>query len=69
MQFSQALPENTREGAVYLRWRLAAPAPLDLQSRLDRHLQDLREEARQAGVDVIFESSGNQVLLKLVGLQ
>lgn len=69
MQFSQALPEHTREGAVYLRWRLAAPAPLDLQSRLDRHLQDLREEARQAGVDVIFESSGNQVLLKLVGLQ
>ncbi|WHS60999.1 pyrroloquinoline quinone biosynthesis protein PqqF [Pseudomonas sp. G2-4] len=69
MQFSQALADNTREGAVYLRWRLASQAPLDLQARLDRHLQDLREDARQAGVDVTFEPAGNQWLLKLVGLQ
>lgn len=69
MQFSQALPDNGREGAVYLRWQLAAQAPLDFQSRLDRHLQDVREEARQAGVDVIFEASAHQWLLKLVGLQ
>ncbi|MGX9569964.1 pyrroloquinoline quinone biosynthesis protein PqqF [Pseudomonas sp. CFBP 5748] len=70
MQFSQALADTTPQGAVYLRWRLAAPAPLDLQPRLDRHLQDLREEARQAGVDVTFEPSGNhQWLLRLVGLQ
>ncbi|WP_210641515.1 pyrroloquinoline quinone biosynthesis protein PqqF [Pseudomonas sp. Tri1] len=70
MQFSQTLVDNTPQGAVYLRWRLAAPAPLDLQTRLDRHLQDLREEACQAGVDVTFEPCGNhQWLLKLVGLQ
>ncbi|AHL36309.1 peptidase M16 [Pseudomonas brassicacearum] len=69
MQFSQALPNDSREGAVYLRWRLATEAPLDLQARLDRHLQDLREDARQAGVDVTFEPVGNQWLLKLVGLQ
>lgn len=69
MQFSQALPNDSREGAVYLRWRLATQAPLDFQARLDRHLQDLREDARQAGVDVTFEPVGNQWLLKLVGLQ
>ena len=69
MQFSQALPDNGREGAVYLRWQLATQAPLDVQSRLDRHLQEVREEARQAGVDVSFEPSGHQWLLKLVGLQ
>lgn len=69
MQFSQALPDNGREGAVYLRWQLTTQAPLDFHSRLDRHLQDVREDARQAGVDVSFEPSGHQWLLKLVGLQ
>ncbi|SDB41481.1 coenzyme PQQ biosynthesis probable peptidase PqqF [Pseudomonas sp. NFACC23-1] len=69
MQFSQALPDNGREGAVYLRWQLATQTPQDFQSRLDRHLQDVREDARQAGVDVSFQSSGNQWLLKLIGLQ
>lgn len=69
MQFSQALPDNGREGAVYLRWQLTTQAPPDVQSRLDRHLQDVREEARQAGVDVSFEASAHQWLLKLVGLQ
>ncbi|AMZ73998.1 MULTISPECIES: pyrroloquinoline quinone biosynthesis protein PqqF [Pseudomonas] len=69
MQFSQALPDNGREGAVYLRWQLTTQTPLDFQSRLDRHLQDVREDARQAGVDVSFQRSGYQWLLKLVGLQ
>jgi len=69
MQFSQALADNTREGAVYLRWRLATQAPQDFQARLEQHLQDLFEDARQAGVDVTFEPSGPQYLLKLVGLQ
>ncbi|KQW33425.1 MULTISPECIES: pyrroloquinoline quinone biosynthesis protein PqqF [Pseudomonas] len=69
MQFSQALPDNGREGAVYLRWQLTTQAPLDFQSRLDRHLQEVREDARQAGVDVSLEPCADQWLLKLVGLQ
>jgi len=69
MQFSQALPDNGRDGAVYLRWQLTTQAPLDLQARLDRHLEEVREDARQAGVDVSFELSAHQGLLKLVGLQ
>lgn len=69
MQFSQALPDNGREAAVYLRWQLTTQVPLDFQSRLDRHLQDVREDARQAGVDVSFEPCANQWLLKLIGLQ
>jgi len=69
LQFSQALPDTSPEGAVYLRWQFAAPASPDLQSRLDRHSADLREDARQAGVDVVFESDAEQCLLKLIGLQ
>jgi len=69
MQFSQALPDHTREGAIYLRWRLAGQAPGDLHSRLERHLRDVREEAGQAGVNITFEMGGGQCLLKLNGLQ
>ncbi|MBT2339173.1 MULTISPECIES: pyrroloquinoline quinone biosynthesis protein PqqF [Pseudomonas] len=69
MQFSTALTDSKRESAVYLRWRLTTQAPPDLQARLDRHLHDLREDARQAGVEVTFEPSGNQWLLKLVGCE
>ena len=69
MQFSQALSDSGAQGAVYLRWRLdAAPGTL-LQSGLDNYLQPLREEARQAGVDVSFNASGNEWLLKMTGLQ
>jgi len=67
MQFSQAFADDSREGAVYLRWRLAAS--LDLQARLDWQLRDLREDARQAGVEVSFDCASDQCLLRLVGLQ
>ncbi|EJM19102.1 coenzyme PQQ biosynthesis probable peptidase PqqF [Pseudomonas sp. GM18] len=69
MQFSQALPDNTEEGAVYLRWRLESAPHSRLQANLENSLQPLREEARQAGVDVSFSASGNQWLLKMTGLQ
>ncbi len=58
MQFSQALPDNTDEGAVYLRWRLEF-APHDrLQSNLESRLRMLREDARQAGVDFFLQRFG-----------
>jgi secreted Zn-dependent insulinase-like peptidase len=69
MQFSQALPDNTAEGAIYLRWRLEAEPHRRLQQRLENSLQPLREEARQAGVDFSFSASGNEWLLKMTGLQ
>ncbi|SDT13266.1 pyrroloquinoline quinone biosynthesis protein PqqF [Pseudomonas prosekii] len=69
MQFSQALPGNTDAGAIYLRWRLAPAADSGLQSSLENSLQPLREDARQAGVEVSFDASGNQWLLKMTGLQ
>lgn len=69
MQFSQALPDNSAAGAVYLRWRLEAAPCTRLQSRLENHLQPLCEEARQAGVDFSFSASGNEWLLKITGLQ
>jgi len=69
MQFSQALPDNTAEGAIYLRWRLEAKPHPRLQQRLENALQSLREDARQAGVDFSFNASGNEWLLKMTGLQ
>ncbi|MDT8908667.1 pyrroloquinoline quinone biosynthesis protein PqqF [Pseudomonas prosekii] len=69
MQFSQALADSAREGALYLRWQLMTQAPQDLQSRLERHLRDVCGEAGQAGVDVTFEASGDRCLLKLLGVQ
>ncbi|MFJ7285836.1 pyrroloquinoline quinone biosynthesis protein PqqF [Pseudomonas sp. NPDC099000] len=69
MQFSQALPDNTDEGAIYLRWRLASKPHPRLQSSLKNRLQPMREDARQAGVDFSFRASGNEWLLKMTGLQ
>jgi coenzyme PQQ biosynthesis probable peptidase PqqF len=69
MQFSQALPGNTDEGAMYLRWRLDSAPDSHLQSSLEHSLEPLREDARQAGVDVSFSATGNEWLLKMTGLQ
>ncbi|KIK86496.1 pyrroloquinoline quinone biosynthesis protein PqqF [Pseudomonas sp. W15Feb9B] len=69
MQFSQALPDHTDHGAIYLRWQTAAQAGVDLQGKLQRSLQETQEDARQAGVEIAFSASGTQWLLKLTGLQ
>ncbi|MCU1761754.1 pyrroloquinoline quinone biosynthesis protein PqqF [Pseudomonas sp. 14P_8.1_Bac3] len=69
MQYSQAVPDNTVEGAIYLRWRLGSKPHARLQQRLESRLQSLRENARQAGVDMSFSASGNEWLLKATGLQ
>ncbi|KII31754.1 pyrroloquinoline quinone biosynthesis protein PqqF [Pseudomonas fluorescens] len=69
MQFSQALPDCTEEGAIYLRWQVEAAASANLQSRLQRSLWQTRQDAREAGVELSFSATGNQWLLKLTGLQ
>ncbi|VVM53109.1 hypothetical protein PS645_00860 [Pseudomonas fluorescens] len=69
MQFSQALPDNTVEGAVYLRWQLESAVSDSLQTLLENRLRPLTEDARQAGVDFSFSASGNEWLLKMTGLQ
>lgn len=69
MQFSQALPDHTDHGAIYLRWQTAAQAGADLQGKLQRSLQETQEDARQAGVEIAFSANGTQWLLKLTGLQ
>ena len=69
MQFSQAMPDNTDEGAIYLRWRLDSAPDNNLQANLESALQTLREDARQAAVDFSFSASGNEWLLKMIGLQ
>ena len=69
MQFSQALPDNTAEGAIYLRWRLESKPHPRLQQGLEHRLLPLLEDARQAGVDLSFKASANEWLLKMTGLQ
>ncbi|MHC8307684.1 pyrroloquinoline quinone biosynthesis protein PqqF [Pseudomonas sp. PB3P13] len=69
MQFSQVLPHNADEGAVYLRWRLDWAPSVSLQAHMEQRLRPLAEDARQAGVDLSFSASGNQWLLKMTGLQ
>lgn len=69
MHFSQALPDNSDEGAIYLRWQVEAAASADLQSRLQRSLEQTQQDAREAGVDLSFSTANDQWLLKLGGLQ
>lgn len=69
MQFSQALPDNSDEGAIYLRWQVETTASADLRARLQRSLRQTRQDASEAGVDLSFSAAGNQCLLKMSGLQ
>ena len=69
MQFSLALPDNSDEGAIYLRWQVETTASADLRSRLQRSLRQTRQDASEAGVDLSFSAAGNQCLLKMTGLQ
>ncbi|WP_433898609.1 pyrroloquinoline quinone biosynthesis protein PqqF [Pseudomonas sp. PSE1(2024)] len=69
MQFSQALPDNGDEGAVYVRWQTEAAATTELQAKLQRSLREVSDDARQAGVELSFSASADQWLLKLTGLQ
>ncbi len=64
LTFSQALADDSDEGALYLNWRFDAPAPAGLENTL----QPLRENARQAGVELSFETAGNDWLVKMTGL-
>ena len=64
LTFSQALADDTDEGALYLQWRFDNAAPVGLEHTL----QPLRENARQAGVELSFETIGNDFLVKMVGL-
>ncbi|CEL31885.1 hypothetical protein SRM1_05259 [Pseudomonas fluorescens] len=69
MHFSQALPDNGDQGAIYLRWQMEAAATAGLQAQLQGSLRETQDDARQAGVELSFSTTGNQWLLKLTGLQ
>ena len=69
MQFSQALADSGDEGAIYLRWQVEAAATAELHSRLQRSLRQTQQDAREAGVELSFNTTGTQWLLKLTGFQ
>ncbi|NWC94789.1 MULTISPECIES: pyrroloquinoline quinone biosynthesis protein PqqF [unclassified Pseudomonas] len=60
LTFSQAIPDDADEGAIYLHWQLDSPLRTDL-------FPYLRENASQAGVELSFETIGNHWQLKMVG--
>lgn len=62
--FSQALADDTNEGALYLHWRFDAGVPTGLEPAL----QPLREHARQAGIELSCETIANDWLVKMHGL-
>lgn len=64
LTFSQALADDGDEGALYLLWRFDAAVPAGLENTL----QSLRENAHQAGVELSFETTANDWLVKMVGL-
>ena len=59
----------SHEGCVYLRWRVKSAHRTGLWRLLDHHLQKLREEASQAGVQLTFTSLGDDWQLRLCGVQ
>ncbi|NVZ51414.1 pyrroloquinoline quinone biosynthesis protein PqqF [Pseudomonas sp. B6002] len=61
LAFNQALADDGDESALYVQWQ-GAPAGME------GTLQPLRENARQAGVELSFETLGNDWLVKMVGL-
>ncbi|MCX9148962.1 pyrroloquinoline quinone biosynthesis protein PqqF [Pseudomonas sp. TB1-B1] len=63
LTFSQALADSSGEGALYLRWQFECAAPA-----LESTMQAVRESAHQAGVELSFETAGNEWLLKMIGL-
>ncbi|QXQ18352.1 pyrroloquinoline quinone biosynthesis protein PqqF [Pseudomonas tolaasii] len=64
LTFSQALPQDSDEGALYLHWRFESAVPAGLENTL----QPLRENARQAGLDISLETIGHDWRVTLVGL-
>ncbi|MDE1166983.1 MAG: pyrroloquinoline quinone biosynthesis protein PqqF [Pseudomonas sp.] len=59
----------SHEACVYVRWRVNASQRAGLWRMLDNSLHKLREEARQAGVQLTFSSLGNDWQLRLQGVQ
>lgn len=64
LTFSQALPDDTDEGALYLRWRFDSAVPAGLENAL----QPLRESAAQAGVELCFDTIANDWQVKMLGV-
>lgn len=67
MHFSDALPCDSGEGAIFLRWRLNAAHPA-LWQMLNDSLKSLSDTAQQAGVSLGFSAYGHFWQLKLSGL-
>ncbi|MBD8149352.1 pyrroloquinoline quinone biosynthesis protein PqqF [Pseudomonas fluorescens] len=64
LTFSQALADDTDEGALYLRWRFDSAVPAGLENAL----QPLRESAAQAGVELCFDTIANDWQVKMLGV-
>ncbi|WP_434679310.1 pyrroloquinoline quinone biosynthesis protein PqqF [Pseudomonas sp. R1-18] len=66
--FHRALPTQSDEAAVFLRWQLADAQPR-VWRMLNESLQTTSEDARQAGVDLSFSAYGPYWEMKLNGIR
>ncbi|RFD26161.1 pyrroloquinoline quinone biosynthesis protein PqqF [Pseudomonas sp. GL93] len=64
LTFSQALADDTGEGALYLHWRFDSAVPTGLEGLL----RPLREQARQAGVELSCEAIATDWQVRMHGL-
>ena len=66
--FHRALPMQSDEAAVFLRWQLVGTQPR-LWHMLDESLQAISGDARQAGVNLSFSAYGPYWEMKLNGIR
>ncbi|MBA1242964.1 pyrroloquinoline quinone biosynthesis protein PqqF [Pseudomonas japonica] len=68
MRYAQGVDNSAHEAELLLRWNVGASHQAGLWQVLDRALQRLVHEARQAGVKVLFTSLGEDWQLRLSGV-
>ncbi|WP_263261189.1 pyrroloquinoline quinone biosynthesis protein PqqF [Pseudomonas sp. RIT-PI-S] len=68
MRYAAGADKTTHEAELVLRWHVGASHQSGLWQVIDRGLQRLVQEARQAGVKLLFTSLGDDWQLRLSGI-
>lgn len=69
MTFSAAMPTDSDEAALRLRWHFATAHEPTFLSQVQHSLQTLKQDAHHAGVELSLNAQGNDWLLNMRGVQ
>lgn len=69
MRYASGSESNSQDAELLLRWQVGASHRAALWQVVDRSLQRLTQEARQAGVKVLFTRLGDDWQLRLSGVR